>query len=352
MPKPEPSIATTPEELTENWLTAALQSGSVQGRVRRVVDVRAVGTGQMATCYRLTLDGDGDVPASVIAKVPTPAANEMSATGYRNEINFYRLLAPHIGARLPHCYYAEIAASGLPFVLLLEDLAPATQGDQIAGCTVDDATAAVRNLADVHGPLWDHAALRAFSAAAGPTDPAMLVQYLSWGTDEFVRRYDDRLPAAQADLLRDFCAVARGFRAAQPAASSVQHGDYRLDNLLFGRDDEGTTCAVVDWQTACVGAPLHDLAFFVATGLPTEQRRAHEQALVEVYGQRLREHGVDRGDDDLWDDYRFGQGHGVVITVLGAVTAPRTPRGDDMFMAMADRVCAAIDDLDVLSLYR
>ena len=48
----------------------------------------------------------------------------------------------------------------------------------------------------------------------------------------------------------------------------------------------------------------------------------------------------------------FAVGHGVVITVLGAVVAPRTPRGDDMFMAMTERVCAALDDLETLSLYR
>jgi aminoglycoside/choline kinase family phosphotransferase len=352
MALPEPTIATAPEELSANWLTAALRTGGLHGTVRRVVDVRTVGTGQMATCYRITVESDGDVPPSLIAKVPTPSASEMSATAYRNEINFYRHLAPYVRARVPHCHYAEIAAGGLPFVLLLEDLAPAAQGDQIAGCSVDDAVAAVANLADVHGPLWGHPAIDAFAAAAGPTDPGLLLQFLSWGTDEFLQRYDGRVAAPHERVLREFCEVATGFRAGQPEAGSVQHGDYRLDNLLFGRGDDGTTCAVVDWQTACVGPPLHDLAFFVSTGLPTELRRTPERSLVETYARRLREHGVDRRGADLWDDYRFGQGHGVVITVLGAIAAPRTPRGDDMFMAMADRVCTAIDDLDVLALYR
>lgn len=62
---------------------------------------------------------------------------------------------------------------------------------------------------------------------------------------------------------------------------------------------------------------------------------------VEAYGQRLRTHGVDRDDAELWDDYRFGLGHGVTITVLG----------DDTFLAMASRVCAAIRDHDALALY-
>jgi aminoglycoside/choline kinase family phosphotransferase len=286
-----------------------------------------------------------------VAKVPAPGANEMSANGYRNELDFYRLLAPLVRARLPRCYYGAIDETGLPFVLLLEDLAPAVQGDQIPGCDVAEADAAVRNLADAHGPLWDHPALESFGSSSATSDPGLLVQYLSWGTDEFVKRYEDRLPSSHVHVLRSFCDLSRGFRANQPAHRSVQHGDYRLDNLLFRREVGETTCAVVDWQTACVGAPGHDLAYFVATGLTIENRRAHERALVASYGERLRTHAVARTDDQLWQDYRFGQGHGVIISVLGAVVAERTDRGDDMFMAMTERVCTAIEDLGSLELY-
>jgi aminoglycoside/choline kinase family phosphotransferase len=348
--EPSPRIASDPAEFTAEWLTAALRAGGLEGRVRQVIDVAPVGTGQMASCYRISLDVDGDLPTSVVAKVPAPSANEMSANGYRNELAFYRLLAPHVRARIPRCHYGAIDESGLPFVLLLEDLAPATQGDQIAGCTADEADAAVRNLADAHGPLWDHDVLTSFDGAV-PSDPSLLVQYMGWGTGEFVARYEDRLTARQVQLLQDFCAVVGGFKAHQPTDRSVQHGDYRLDNLLFRRDGDVPTCAVVDWQTACVGAPVHDLSYFVTTGLPVGQRRAHERSLVDAYRAGLRSHGVERAFDDVWRDYRFGQGHGVVITVLGAVVAERTARGDDMFMAMIERVCAALDDLDALDLY-
>jgi hypothetical protein len=348
---PTPSIVTAPEELTATWLTDALRSGGIDGAVARVVDVRPVGTGQMASCYRVTLEPIGDAPPSVIVKVPTAGASDSAAISYRNEVNFYRMLAPHVLARLPRCYYTDITSTGLPFVLVLEDLAPAAQGDQILGCGPDEARAAVRNLADVQGPLWEHPALDAFGAAGAANDPELLVGYMAWGTNEFIGRYEERLAAREVELLKAFGDVVRGFRANQPAPSSVQHGDYRLDNLLFGADDGGPTCAVVDWQTSCVGAPLHDLAFFITTGLTTDDRREHERDLVGVYGHRLEQHGIERSHYELWHDYRFGVGHGVIITVLGAVVAPRTPRGDDMFMAMTQRVCAALDDLDSLSLY-
>ena len=348
---PSPAYARTPDEFTAEWLTDALRAGGSAGGVSRVLAVEPVGTGQMASCYRITVEPTGDAPATLVAKVPAPGANEMSANGYRNELDFYRLLAPLVRARIPRCYYGAIDGSGMAFVLLLEDLAPAVQGDQIAGCDVAEAHAAVRNLADAHGPLWNHPVLETFGSSATAFDPEILVQYLAWGTDEFIGRYEDRLDPEHTEVLRSFCASVRGFRMNQPEARSVQHGDYRLDNLLFRLDDGISSCAVVDWQTAAVGAPVHDLSYFVATGLRVEDRRAHEKGLVAAYGEQLRTHGVDRTDDELWRDYCFGQGHGVIISVLGAVVAARTDRGDDMFMAMTERVCAAILDLDALALY-
>ena len=56
---------------------------------------------------------------------------------------------------------------------------------------------------------------------------------------------------------------------------------------------------------------------------------------------------------ECFDDYRLGQLQGPFITVLGCVygaTAERTPDGDEMFISMAQRSCAAIRELDSLSL--
>jgi len=41
---------------------------------------------------------------------------------------------------------------------------------------------------------------------------------------------------------------------------------------------------------------------------------------------------------------------GPLITVLGAAYGTRTERGDEMFLAMASRSCAAIRDLQSLTL--
>ena len=56
-------------------------------------------------------------------------------------------------------------------------------------------------------------------------------------------------------------------------------------------------------------------------------------------------------DDALADllDYRAGHFQGTMVTVLGAMHAERTDRGDEMFMAMISRSSQAIVDLDSFS---
>jgi hypothetical protein len=346
---PQPAIADTPEAFTASWLDAALRQRDPDGRVDSVDAVTPVGTGQMASCYRIELTGRGGVPASVIAKVAAPGATEMAANGYRNELRFYELVAPQATGRLARCHYA--AMDGVRFVLLLEDLAPAAQGDQVAGCSTDDVALALETLADLHGSLWQHEVLDEFAplVEAGPQGDEMFAGFMRWGTDEFVSRYADRLAAADVDVLRGFTDRVAGFRNNRRAPRTIVHGDYRLDNLLYR--DSPRECIIVDWQTAGAGPAGHDLAYCIATSLDPAERRASEHALIERYAERLRGHGVARTDTELWDDYRFGLGQGVTVTVLGAVVATRTERGDEMFMAMASRICAAMRDHGTLDLY-
>lgn len=136
---------------------------------------------------------------------------------------------------------------------------------------------------------------------------------------------------------------------AEPFA--LLHSDYRLDNLLFAPADAPRPVVAVDWQVVTVGSPLRDVAFLVATGLSTENRRAGERAIVDGYHRRLVERGVDGySAQRCWEDYRHGLFQGPLITVLGASVAQPTARGDRMFPIMAERSATAIIDLDATSL--
>jgi hypothetical protein len=76
--------------------------------------------------------------------------------------------------------------------------------------------------------------------------------------------------------------------------------------------------------------------------------------LVSLYFDELRRRGVQQySGSDCFDDYRLGQLQGPFITVLGCVygaTAERSQDADEMFISMAKRSCAAIRELESLSL--
>ncbi len=48
----------------------------------------------------------------------------------------------------------------------------------------------------------------------------------------------------------------------QQTRSSIIHGDYRIDNLIFGPSDT-MVLAVIDWELATIGDPLADVAYLM-----------------------------------------------------------------------------------------
>ena len=55
---------------------------------------------------------------------------------------------------------------------MMEDLAPAEQGDQLGGCSADDAALAMEQAAHLHGPRWDDPTLRNFDFLGGLDEDA------------------------------------------------------------------------------------------------------------------------------------------------------------------------------------
>ena len=352
-----PDVVDQPSLLTPEWLTGALRWAGYDATVLGVT-VDPVGTGQMGSSFRLSFDFGGsapaDVPRTLIAKLPTPdlEARVAIASSHRTEVGFYRDLASTIAARVPQCPVALISDDATRFTLLLEDLAPATQGDQLAGCDTARLTAAARNLAGLHGPRWCDPAIAAhrgpLDAADGAT-AAFLGEVLAGAVQPFAERLGDLVSSDDIELLAACAEATPAFLMGRPERFALLHGDYRLDNLMFHPDG---SVAAVDWQTVGVGLPARDLAYLISTSMEPEQRRACEADVVAAYHERLAELVGDdaRDGSSTFDDYRYGLLQGPLIIVLGAAFGTATPRGDVMFATMTSRVCAAIRDHDTLAL--
>ena len=337
------------DELTPTWLSHALGVGVA------AVATEPIGHGQIGENHRLFLTyeaGPGTGPPTLVAKFGAGTDRSIVAGGYRKEVAFYRDFAATVAVRTPGCHHAARNDDGSVFTLLLDDLAPAEPGDQLAGCGPARARAAVVNLAGLHGPRWGDPALFDHPELEGvdPEGAAFLGDIFDGAVTTFVDRYRADLDGGVEPLLRRVAGAIPSWITAQPERFTLLHGDYRLDNLLFAPGGDGGVHAV-DWQTLTVGHPGRDLAYFCETSLEPEVRRAHQDDLVASYSEALAGHGVAPGTVGL-DDLRLGTLQGPLITVLGAVyaTAERSERADAMFLTMLRRSLAAIEDLDPFAL--
>ena len=346
-----------------SWLTAVLHATGVgNGSVIESYSARSIGTGQVGenVRYGLNWSGPTDAPDSVVVKFPSASevsrATAVQVDTYRKEVGFYRDLHPLVSIRTPVVHHVGWDADTHDFVLVMEDLAGSEQGDQLNGCSAEQAAVVVDEVVGLHAPTWGRMGEFArFDWLVGPDAERneRMVALFGFTLPGFVDRYGDRLGPEAIDVTRTVVDRYRSLASAvtawaERAGWCVVHGDYRLDNLLFGVADGAPPVAVVDWQTASIGIGPSDIAYFLGAGLLADDRRSNERALVDRYAAGLRAAGVGLDDDTAWEGYVLGTPNGLLMAVIASQIVERTDRGDDMFVAMAERHAAQIADCGLL----
>lgn len=93
-------------------------------------------------------------------------------------------------------------------------------------------------------------------AAAGLSDFGKPGNYFERQVTRWTRQYRD----SQTDQIEEMERLIAFLPATVPDQSrtSVVHGDYRIDNILF---DKGRLTAVLDWELATLGDPLADFSY-------------------------------------------------------------------------------------------
>ncbi|OCB58482.1 phosphotransferase [Mycobacterium vulneris] len=348
------AVLDRPEDLTCDWLTTALGSGPVSG-----FSFERIGTGQMSECYRVSLSyaPDGDGPASVVLKVAATDPNSRQtglALGlYEREVRFYADIAPALAdGPVAPCYHAAIDTQTGAFDLLLGDAVPAVVGDEIRGATAEQAGVALAELGRMHGSA---AGADALNRAEWLNREAPVNQGLIAGLyAAFVERYAGLITPEQRQVCERLVESFDAYLADEGAPgrpTGLVHGDYRLDNMLFGDAGADRALTVVDWQTVTKGPAFTDVAYFIGCALPVEQRRAHYDELLTAYHRAL---GPDSALtlDQVRDGVRRQSFFGVMMAIISSMLVERTERGDAMFMTMLDRHCSHVLDtraLDILA---
>lgn len=353
-------IPRSSDSLSAEWLTAALQgSGADNARIASFAyEPIAAGVGFLGKLGRLRLEyadaGEG-LPKTLVCKLPTLDEKSrqlaMMFHFYEREVSFYREIGPRAGIRVPILHYGAADPASGDFVMLLEDLAPARVGDQLEGCTAEQARLAVTSAARCHATWWQDARLASFGWLPATNDPihhfAQPAYQGCWAP--FVQFVGDKLTPAVKRTGEDLAAnVIRMLDGIASRPQTLVHGDFRADNLFFGEADGGQALAAIDWQVSSRGGGAFDLAYFLSGNVTPQTRRAIEMDALRLYVRTLKEHGVENYTfDECLEDYRYATLYCLVYAVIVIGTLdPTNARGLATFHANFERVAAAIADLD------
>lgn len=346
-----PPLIERPTDLTADRLTEILGGATV-----RDFTVERIGTGQMSECYRVALTyADGQAgPPSVVLKVaaadPSSRQTGLAMGLYEREVDFYTTIAPGLGGPIAPCYHAAYDPGTGAFDLVLGDAAPAVVGDEISGATAEQARLALTQLALVHGPLLGDQTLAANDRfnRESPVNQALIATLYAG----YIERYRDQIAEEHREVCERLVQAFDAYLAAEAERDGPRgliHGDYRLDNMLFGQPGADRPLTVVDWQTVTWGPAFTDVAYFLGCALPIERRREHYDTLLAAYTEAL---GPAAGVtiDDVRDGVRRQSFFGVLMSIVSPMLVERTERGDQMFMAMIARHCQHVLDTDALAI--
>ena len=341
-------------DITPDWLTAALETAT-NGAVVEGVEASPIGTGQVATTLHLALTfASGQGPSTLVAKVPSDAEASRVAAAmvrtYEIEAAFFNELAKSLEGRIPTSLHAHHDLESGAYCVLLEEVANAKAGDQMVGLSIEEAAAAIDEMALIHASRWNDASLAelpwlARSSPEGIAGTAGIIEAVQPG---FAEAFADRLDAEVLELVGRLGGRHEAIMLDRPGPHTVAHGDFRADNLLLGAG----RVAVLDWQTVTLGPGWSDLSYFIGGSLNTATRRTAERELVERYVAGLEAKGVSLGIDEPFTEYRRYAFSGLVMAIAASQLVAKTERGDEMFATMANRHGRQALDHDSESLIR
>ena len=288
------------KDIDAAWLTGALAAAGVDATVASFQSKR-VGTGQIGDCVRFVLDykaASPGAPRSLVGKFPSEFAESrqagVSLGNYHREVKFYQNLQARAQISTPRCFFTDVDEATHEFVLIMEDLAPAEQGDQLAGVDVDAAARVLLEGAKLHAAFWQDETLDDFAwvnntkNAVNPIQPELIAAL--WHA--FVDRYGARVTPQARRIGNAMSANLTANEAMRAGTRTLVHADFRPDNMLFATQAGGRPVSVVDWQSFGYGPGASDIGYFIAGALPAELRRAHERELLGLYTDELERRGA------------------------------------------------------------
>ena len=361
--RPQPARAATDvpgsaAAITSEWLTAVLCRDAPGARVESFTTPGgSVGT-STRVAIRVVYNEAGrraGLPTKLFAKLAATYRQRLllGAAGVLDgETIFFTKLRPRIEMEAPQGYAGVYDESSWKSAVLMEDIA-ATKGAQfvepvhpLTRAQVEDL---VQNLARMHGALWEQPALGELWKT--PLDHYRLISsFLS-----MEKRCQVGMERAKSVIHPDVYGQAdrlwKGTQRALEIATrelprTLLHGDSHVGQTYITSDGR---MGWADWQVVMKGGWAYDFAYFVSSACEPEDRREWDRELLELYLERLGEHGGKApAFEDAWRSYcqqLFYPYSAWAFTIGRAAYQPKM-QPDEYSLAILKRMSAAIAEND------
>jgi hypothetical protein len=299
------------------------------------------------------------LPTELFTKAGTKVSQRLLTGGadvLHGEEHFYMSLREKTTMEAPRGYWAKADDRSWRSIAIMEDIA-ATRGARFIGPTEQlsraQMTDLVRNLAVMHGQLWEDPAIGVLHTLreyiARTTAMIALKDRVAVGME----RARDEIPQAlhgQVDRIYD--ATVRSLELGTDSMpQTLLHGDAHVGQTYVTADGR---MGYSDWHHCLRGGWAYDFAYCVNSACEPQARREWERGLMEAYLESLAAHGgAAPSFDDAWLAYRqqcFWPFTAWVFTIGRAWYQPEM-QPVDRCLAIIRRTGAAIDDLDAFGAF-
>jgi hypothetical protein len=348
-------LPTTVEEITPEWLTAALRTRARGVTVHGFEIVDVVNT--TTTKVRLRLDRDArataaEIPELVIVKGGFQEHGRELEKMHLREVRAYRDVFPEVPLRTPRCFFADFDPERRQGIVIMEDLV--ARGVEFCHATKPQSHEQVARrlsaLAAFHATTWSSPELLPEGKWGDLVDffDVMRGFFEKYTTSENWQRFV-AAPRGAATSVRFHDRAwmidswTRVTRYGQSLPQCVLHGDVHLGNLYI--DADGTP-GFLD-PLASRGPGMLEVSYHVSASIDVADRPRWERALVRHYLDELRENGVEPPPfDEAMRQYAIFLIYGLFIWL----TTESHYQTEAVNTANAARVSAAMIDHDSVAL--
>ena len=300
-----------PSDLTVHWAQCVVNKHDDSIVVSKV-NVVSVDIGT-TTRIRLTVEHNAPhfLPQHWFVKLPSLSWQAKLITALprllHTEVRFYNEVVRPQALIMPELLAGE-SQLGKGAVLVLSDLAgvEAVPGKPSDVLSVDQAQEVIKQLAHFHAYYWDKAHFtQQYKWLAGPVrrvedflGSLLAVPLMKRGLKKAAEIVPFSLHAPAVQYARNRSKVMRFL---SDATQTMVHHDCHPGNLFWDQARPG----LLDWQLVRFGEGISDVAYFLATALEPETRKLHEQDLIKLYADCLKNEGINSVNDiALFERYR------------------------------------------------